>query len=61
VKKTKTAVIDERELWSGERFWVVIDETTGEDVQELYEDDGGDIETVRMWAVSNGYTKIEYT
>ena len=35
--------------------------TDGEEVKEFYENDGSDVEKVRMWAVSNGYENVEYT
>ncbi|WP_176707727.1 hypothetical protein [Bacillus sp. FJAT-26390] len=52
--------IDELELRDGERFWVVIDEESGEDIKEFYEREGNDIEMVRMWAVNQGYDQIVY-
>lgn len=56
----KKCVIDERELWNGEKFWVIIDETNQQEIMEFYENEGKDIETARIWAKNNGYSKIEY-
>lgn len=56
----KSCSIIELELWYGAKFWVVTDEDSKEDIGEFYEEKGSDIEAVRMWAVRNGYEKIEF-
>lgn len=56
----KKCVIDERELYDGKMLWIVIDESSGEEIKEFFESNGHDEETARIWAKSNGYENIGF-